>query len=115
MYMSGFSTLEVQEISYTLDNLGDLEGAGGDLNRSTIEFAFDNLTTSDVRICRSIQKGRDKGWSGGESRSWNFGAQYVVRQQSLNCSITRRYHLSSFSRGPFSEGLVRGCENGDVF
>lgn len=83
-YMSGFSILEMRESSYTLDNFGDLEGAGGDLNRSTVELAFDNLTTSDVRICRIIQKGRDKGWSGGECRSWNFGAQYVVRQQSCN-------------------------------
>lgn len=78
-YMSGIPFYEMQESSYTLDNFGDLEGAGGDLNRSTVEFAFDNLTPSDVRICRSIQKSRDKGWSGGESRSWNFGGQYVVR------------------------------------
>lgn len=72
--MSGNSILEKQECTDTLDNFGDLEGAGGDLNRSTIEFALDNLTTSDIRICRSIQKGRDKGWSGGECGSWNFGA-----------------------------------------
>lgn len=72
-YISGFSILEMQRCSYTRDNFGDPEGAGDDLNRSTIEFAFYNLTTSDIRIRRSIQKGWYKGWSGGECGSWNFG------------------------------------------
>lgn len=105
----------MQEWTYTLDDFGALEEARGDLNGSTIEFALDNLTPSDICIRGTIQKSRDKGGSEGECGSWNFGAQYVVRQQSLNCIITRRDLLSQCTRGPFGECIVRWGEDGGVF